>query len=171
VLVEVGDAEGARAAAEQGAEALVLRAPARLRDATALPIVLYGAELDDEADAVVIDARAGDPDSLARMVGHAGERGLECVLKVRHEDDLEQALELFDPEIVLLSADEAEDGQPQLERLLELLPDVPAGKLSIAELARPTRGDVAELERAGVDAVFVGAGDVGGLVDDPPPDV
>jgi indole-3-glycerol phosphate synthase len=171
VLVEVGDADSARAAAAQGAEALVLRAPARLRDATQLPIVLYGAELDEEADAVVIDARRGDADALARIVGRAGERGLECVLKVRHEDDLEQALELFDPEIVLLSAEEAGNGQPELERLLELLPDVPAGKLAIAELPRPSRRDVAELERAGVDAVLVGAGDVGGLVDDPPPDV
>ena len=50
-------------------------------------------------------------------------------------------------------------------------PDVPAGKLAIAELHHPSRDDVAELERAGVDAVLVGTGDVGGLVDDPPPEV
>ena len=64
----------------------------------------------------------------------------------------------------------AADGR-SLERLLDLLPDVPAGKLAIAELPRPSRDDVDELERAGVDAVLVGAGDVGGLVDEPPPEV
>ena len=39
--------------------------------------------------------------------------------------------------------------------MLDLLPDVPAGKLVIAELAAPTDEDVDELERAGVDAVIV----------------
>jgi indole-3-glycerol phosphate synthase len=80
-------------------------------------------------------------------------------------------LESVDPEILLLSADLVADGETPLERLLDLLPDVPAGKLAIAELSRPSRDDVAELERAGIDAVLVGAGDVGGLVDEPPPEV
>ena len=37
--------------------------------------------------------------------------------------------------------------------LLELLHDVPAGKLAIAELRDATPDDVSEFERAGVDAV------------------
>ena len=57
------------------------------------------------------------------------------MIRVRDEDELEEVLELVDPEILLLSAEEAEDGQDHLERLLELLPDIPAGKLAIAELA------------------------------------
>ena len=40
------------------------------------------------------------------------------------------------------------------------LPDVPAGKLAIAELIGASRHEIAELERAGVDAVLVTAGDV-----------
>ena len=39
--------------------------------------------------------------------------------------------------------------------LLELLHDVPAGKLAVAELRDATPDDVAELERSGVDAVLV----------------
>jgi len=39
--------------------------------------------------------------------------------------------------------------------LLELLHDVPAGKLAIAEFRDATPDDVAELERSGVDAVLV----------------
>jgi hypothetical protein len=54
---------------------------------------------------------------------------------VRDEDELEEVLELVDPEILLLSAEDADDGQDHLERLLELLPDIPAGKLAIAELS------------------------------------
>ena len=84
--------------------------------------------------------------------------GLECVVKVRDEEDLEEALEHLDPEIFLLSAEDADDEQEPLDRLLELLPDVPAGKLAIADLSSASRADVEELERAGVDAVVV-AGD------------
>ena len=58
-------------------------------------------------------------------------------------------LEHVDPEILLLTADEADDEQAPLDRLLELLPDVPAGKLAIAELPGASREDVEELERAG----------------------
>jgi indole-3-glycerol phosphate synthase len=58
-----------------------------------------------------------------------------------------------------------------LERLLELLHDVPAGKLAIAELRDATAEDVAELERAGVDAVLVTAQNVAALVPVEPPEV
>ena len=54
--------------------------------------------------------------------------------------------------------------------MLELLPDVPAGKLAIAELTGASREDVEELERAGIDAVLV-SGDVAALVGDGVPDV
>jgi indole-3-glycerol phosphate synthase len=71
---------------------------------------------------------------------------------------------------VLLTADTAEEEQSPLDRVLELLPDVPAGKLAIAELVDASREDVEELERAGIDAVLV-AGDVETLVGDGVPDV
>jgi Indole-3-glycerol phosphate synthase len=171
VLVEVDGDAAAQAAEEQGAEGLVVRGAAAVRPLTRLPILLYSAEPNAEADAIVVDAASGDAEWLVDIVGRAHDRGLECVVKVRDEDELERVLERLDPEILLLSAEEADDGEPHLERLLDLLPDVPAGKLAIAELPRASRDDVAELERAGVDAVLVGAGDVGGLVDEPPPEV
>ena len=58
-----------------------------------------------------------------------------------------------------------------LERVLDLLPDVPAGKLVVAELPAITRADVDELERAGVDAVIVRAGNIAELSGEPPPEV
>ena len=69
-----------------------------------------------------------------------------------------------------MTADTAEEEQSPLDRVLELLPDVPAGKLAIAELVDASREDVEELERAGIDAVLV-AGDVEALVGDGVPDV
>ena len=172
VLVEVQDADGARAAAAQGADGLVLRLPADgIRDATELPLLWLGsADEASDADAVVVDVDAAG-ERLAGLVDAVHALGVECVLKVRDEDDLALVLEAVDPEILLLSAEEADDDQHHLDRLLELLPDVPAGKLAIAELAVASRADVAELERAGVDAVFVTAGDIGLLVGDAHPEV
>ena len=63
-----------------------------------------------------------------------------------------------------------DEEQAPLDRVLELLHDVPAGKLAIAELASASRDDVETLERAGVDAVLV-TGDVEALVGDAVPDV
>ena len=172
VLVEVADGEGAATAQEQGAEGLVLRRPgADVRGRTHLPLLAFGRQSDaGDVDALVVDV-AEHGDLLGQVVDAAHAGGLECVLRVRDEDELEEVLELVDPEILLLAADAADDGQEHLERLLELLPDIPAGKLAIAELAGASRSDVLELERAGVDAVIVSGSDVESLVGDTPPEV
>ena len=96
--------------------------------------------------------------------------GLEPVVRVSESDDIERALERFDPGVFLLSAPPDSDDDP-LALLLGLLHDVPAGKLAIAELHDATAEDVAELERSGVDAVLVAPADVAALVPDDPPDV
>ena len=55
--------------------------------------------------------------------------------------------------------------------MIELLPDVPAGKLAIAEVDVESRDEVVALERAGFDAVLVPPGHVGELVGGAPPEV
>ena len=173
VLVEVRDAHAAQQAEGGGAEGLVVRvATGDLRAHTALPLLAYGPAPDERlanaADAVVLTAE--DDEALEHEAERCRELGVEIVVRVRDDDELERALEQVDPEILLLTAERAEDEQEPLDRLLELLPDVPAGKLAIAELADASRSDVEELERAGVDAVLV-TGDVAALVGDVVPDV
>ncbi len=172
VLVDVGDGAGSATAQAQGAAGLVLRQPGTsLRASTQLPLLAYGdaAEAGD-VDALVVEG-TDDGDQLEAAVAAAHALGFESVIRVKDEDELEAVLELVDPEILLLSADGAADDQDDLERLLELLPDVPAGKLAIAELYGASRSDVLELERAGVDAVIVSGSDVESLVGDAPPEV
>ena len=55
--------------------------------------------------------------------------------------------------------------------MLALLPDVPAGKLAIADVAVASRDEVLQLERAGFDAVLIPNGQVRDLVGTSPPDV
>jgi indole-3-glycerol phosphate synthase len=177
VLVDVHDAASAWAAEEQGAEAVVVRGDVgAVRGATELPILWRSSQsLDDVARAgadaclLVVDEH-GDEDELARLHARALELGLDCVVEVRDEDELDRALERLDPEIFLLSCDAGERPNA-LERALELLPAVPAGKLAVADVSVSGRDQVVELERAGVDAVIVGARNVAELVGDAPPPV
>ncbi len=167
ILAEVGDAAGAGTAEREGADGLGVRQGAdAVRASSQLPLLHLGGATEESvraADAVVVS-----PDTSAWDEGKA--LGLECVVRVSHSDDLERALAELDPEILLLSAEPDSDEDP-LEILLELLHDVPAGKLAIAELHDATAEDVAELERAGVDGVLVAAGSVAALVGSEPPDV
>jgi len=167
ILVEVSDAEGADTAERQGADGLVARHPAgAVRASSELPLLHLGGPANASgtaADAVVVSA------DLA-LWDEAHAFGLECVVRVTDAEALERALEELDPEIFLLSA-EPDSEEDALEVLLALLHDVPAGKLAIAELHHATADDVAELERAGIDAVLVTAGDVAGLVPAEPPEV
>jgi hypothetical protein len=167
ILVEVGDADAAGAAERQGADGLVVRRGADVvRASSQLPLLQLGGAAEGAAGAV--DAIVVAPDPRAWEAGRA--LGLECVVRVTHADDLERALAELDPEILLLSVGNDSDEDP-LEVLLALLHDVPAGKLAIAELGDATADDVAELERAGIDAVLVTAGNVAALVPVEPPEV
>ena len=179
LILPTADAEAARTAEAQGAEGVIVdRELAGLRDATRLPI-LWRAEgtpaeaLALGADACLVAAEAIDEDDerVQRRYAEALDLGLDCVVEVRDSDELEQALERLDPEIFLLSPRKAASGEEALEHVLDLLPDLPAGKLAIADLEVTSPEEVEELERAGVDAVIVGVRSIAGLVRAAPPEV
>jgi indole-3-glycerol phosphate synthase len=162
VIAVVDGPDEARAAEEQGAEGVtVLGLPDGVREATALPIFWLGggpleSARDWGADACLLSMEAlSDEGGLERYHEQAAGLGLDCVIEVRNEEELELALERVDPEIFMLSARDADEDEDSLDRVLDLLPDVPAGKLAIADLPVSTREEVVALERAGIDAVLV----------------
>ena len=161
IIVCVNDAAAAGHAESQGAEAVAVSSSIDgIRDATSLPLLWIGAGTPHDADAIRI--RADDDPK---------HHHLEAVVDVRDEEELERALERLDPEIFLLNAHDIDGDVDPLDAVLELLLDVPAGKLAIAQVDVSTREEVLALERAGVDAVLVAAGNVGALVGEPPLDV
>jgi indole-3-glycerol phosphate synthase len=179
VIVEVDGPEAARAAQEAGAEALFLSRGlegrlASIRSATELPIICrydgQQATVLEGADACVIDMGEGRSDSIERVRLALGDE-FELAPRISKDEDLEFVLEELDPEIFVLAARPAGGDESPLERVLELLPDVPAGKLAIADIGARTRDEVEELERAGVDGVIVAAGNVAHLVGAAPPEV
>ena len=149
LIVAVDGPQAAREAEERGAEAvLVSRRDGieEIRAAVGVPIVRF---LGDEResggeDACIVGAREGD-------VVISGD--VELVVLVVHEDELDETLERFDPELVVLASGDADE---PLQHVLDLLADVPAGKLVIADTGRAaTQAELDELERAGIDAVLV----------------
>jgi hypothetical protein len=180
VIVDVDGPDAARDAEEAGAEALFVgsgveaRLPA-IRAATELPILVrYDGQQTNAlegADACLVDVGESSRGSIEDVHRGLGD-DFELAPRIAKDDDLEFLLEQLDPEILVLAARPgvADDESP-LERVLELLPDVPAGKLAIADIGAQTREEVEELERAGVDGVIVAAGNIAHLVGAAPPEV
>jgi NAD(P)H-dependent flavin oxidoreductase YrpB (nitropropane dioxygenase family) len=155
LVATVEDADAARAAEAAGAEGVLVRSGhedrlAAIREAVSVPIVFSWdsrvAGRPDGADACIVEVT--DVDDLGSVErGHVELENFELALRVTEEEQLEAVLERFDPELFVLAG--------SLEQVHDLLAEVPAGKLVLAELPSPTHEDVEELERAGVDAVIV----------------
>jgi indole-3-glycerol phosphate synthase len=168
VPVLQGDIAALAALAEEaGAEAVAVRGredSEMARSRTSLPILVLDAGFETAgsaapaADAGVLSFERFEEDGTLEGA-HAAlvEHGVDCVVEVRDEEELEEALDRVDPEIILISERDAEE-EEDLERTLDLLPSVPAGKLVVSESRVNVREQVVALERAGVDAVLVGAG-------------
>ncbi|HXH88957.1 MAG TPA: hypothetical protein VNI55_10185 [Gaiellaceae bacterium] len=145
LIVAVDGPEAAAAAEADGAEAVFISQDGVLelvRGVTTLPVLAHAWHEDSGADACIV----------ASEDANEHHDGIERVIQVSDEDALEDVLERLDPELFLLAAGNAED---PLQRVLDLLSDVPAGKLAIADVGTPTREAIEELERAGVDAVLL----------------
>jgi hypothetical protein len=141
LVVAVAGPEEAQDAEARGAEALLADGDVEaIRAASGLPI-LTGA--GSAGDACIV--RPGDDDV------ELGD-GVELVVQVARTEELEEALEHLDPELFVLCARDVDE---PLQHVLDLLSDLPAGKLAIADVDDVTQAQIDELERAGVDGVLV----------------
>lgn len=142
LIVAVGDAEHARSAEAGGAEALLAEGDDydAIRAACALPILTSSGA---GGDARLVRPGDGDVELGAAV---------ELVVRVSREEELEEALERLDPELLVLAAHDVDE---PIQHVLDLLSDVPVGKLAIADVGGVSQAQIDELERAGVDAVLV----------------
>ena len=120
------------------------------------PYQLYESRLGG-ADGVVLIAEAfEDDDEFAEMQLVAAQLGLDVVVQVADEDEVEHVLELLDPDSFLIQ--NLRDGRevPDFEHTFSLLEEVPAGKVVLSEGGIRRRDEVLALESAGVDAAVLG---------------
>ena len=158
-IASVDGPDAAQAAERDGAKAVLVHSGDETKleavaTAVRLPVVFFfdGQQVDAirGADACVVE---GDLALLERWHLSLAD-DFELAIRVEEEDRLEEVLERFDPEILVLASG---GGNDRLGQVLALLSDVPAGKLAIAELDDVDQGAIDELERAGCDAVLFGA--------------
>ena len=108
------------------------------------------------ASAVLLIARALEPDCLRSMMRAAGDAGLETVVEVRTEQELEVAVDAGAAMIGVNSRDletlEMDEGVPR-----RLMPLIPSTIIGIWESGVHTSEDVRLAAECGADAVLVGS--------------
>ena len=135
--------------------------------ATPLPLLHRGLLVDPYqlfevrvagADGVVLVASVFEDDDsrFSEMEQVAAEIGLDVVVQVASEDEIEHTLELLDPDTFLIRNRDGSGGAVDFERTFSLLEEVPAGKAVLSQGGIRTREQASALEGAGVDAAVLG---------------
>jgi indole-3-glycerol phosphate synthase len=134
------------------------------RDASALPLLRKDFVVDPYqvteslaagADAILLIVAALTPAELSTLHEAARAAGLAVLVEVHDENELERAAALG-AEIVGINNRDLTTLAVDTARTFELLPGVPEGATVVAESGFRTRGELDELERAGIHAVLVG---------------
>lgn len=108
------------------------------------------------AAAALLIARALSPALLARLFGFAREIGLDALVEVRSQPELDRALEVGAPVIGVNERDlETLEMEPEVRR--RLLPGIPSSVAAVAESGIRSVDDVERVALLGADAVLVGS--------------
>jgi len=109
-----------------------------------------------QADAILLIVAALEPGRLADLYHQARDLDLDVLVEVHGPDELKVALDTIDPDIIGINNRDLTDFTVDVTRTHDLLTDVPAGKIVVAESGFYSREQIEELERVGCDAVLVG---------------
>ena len=107
------------------------------------------------ADAALLIVAGLGKGQLGEMMAAAGELGLDALVEVHSEQEVETAVEAG-AEVIGINNRDLQSLEVDLDTTFTLLPDVPAGTVVVAESGIATPEDVRALEEAGVDAILVG---------------
>jgi indole-3-glycerol phosphate synthase len=107
------------------------------------------------ADAALLIVAGLDRAELADLLAFGHDIGLDLLVEVHDEDDVETAIE-SGAEIVGINNRNLVTLEVDPDTVLRLLPDIPAGTVVVAESGISDPADVRRLEEAGVDAILVG---------------
>ena len=107
------------------------------------------------ADAILLIVAALDPGELMALHEQASGIGLDCLVEVHDEDEMETAVDCG-VEIIGVNNRNLHTLDVDPDTALRLLVDAPAGTIVVAESGITSNDDVQRLEEAGVDAILVG---------------
>lgn len=107
------------------------------------------------ADAVLLIVAALAPDELAQLRETASALGLEVLVEVHDEAELETALSVG-ADLIGVNNRDLRDFSVDVQRTFALLERMPAGAIVVSESGIGAPEQLRELERAGVAAVLIG---------------
>ncbi len=107
------------------------------------------------ADAILLIVAILCPEKLCSLHSLARQIGLEVLVEIHNEGELQEALEL-NPEMVGINNRNLENFEVNLEVTERLRPLLPRDVVSISESGIYKREDVLRMQDLGIDAVLVG---------------
>jgi indole-3-glycerol phosphate synthase len=108
------------------------------------------------ASAALLIARALSPADLTLLAGVARDIGLDVLVEIRDEVELDRALGV-DAGIIGINNRNLETLDIDANTAMRLLPLIPPSVIAVAESGMQTAADVARVASVGVDAVLVGS--------------
>ncbi len=137
---------------------------AQIRDAVSLPLLRKDFILDDiqvlearafGADAYLLIAAALDPARLRDLLGRGRDLGMDALVEVHDEQELDVALSAG-ADLIGINNRDLHTFEVSLETAQKLAPLVPRDVVVVAESGIKTRADVQRLKSHGVKAILVG---------------
>jgi indole-3-glycerol phosphate synthase len=129
-------------------------APVLRKDFVIDPVQLLEARAHG-ADAVLLIARILEPGLLAQMTSHCRDLGIQTLVEVHHESELEAVLAAR-PDMIGVNQRNLETFEVNQGLFARVAPQLPAGMPMIAESGFHTRDEVLAAAAAGARAVLVG---------------
>jgi len=107
------------------------------------------------ADLVLLIARILTKEKIDTFLTLSCELGMECLVEVHDNDELEKVLET-EAAIIGINNRNLDTFETNLETTFQLCQRIPDGKIVVSESGIKTRADVLALEEAGIDAILIG---------------
>ena len=107
------------------------------------------------ADAILLIAALLSKEEIQRFLELAEELGMDCLVEVHSETELEKVLQTSS-NIVGINNRDLATFKTDLETTLRLMPMIPDGKIVVSESGIKSRADVKKLINIGVNAILIG---------------
>lgn len=108
------------------------------------------------ADAMLLIAGAMDAKQLQELYELAYSKGLECLVEVHSEEELESLLAVFTPEVIGINNRNLKTFQTSIAQTEQIAKMVPKEALLVSESGIHTPDDIARVKKAGANAVLIG---------------
>jgi indole-3-glycerol phosphate synthase len=128
--------------------------PVLRKDFIVDPYQIYEARVNG-ADSILLIAGILSPLQLAELIGLSHQMGMDCLVEVHNENEVELATK-SSARIIGINNRDLLTFQTDLSTTERLRPLIPSDRLVVSESGIKTRADIQRLKRLGINAVLVG---------------